>query len=337
MRLKIYLLTLFLLSGVTNTWAAYIQFCSPSQAREVIIRDNIDGFFDVITALDLSIQLAEKDTSSTREALLENYKIALQNDVLSFSQEEVNRVKSLTEYVKDQMDALNPDLFPDTINYIKVKGKLYGSMAFFTRQKAIILPEGALSNLKDLQLRSVIAHEVAHIISRYHVKLRNELYSHIGFEEIRNEVQLNKPLSGRLLSNPDGISRRHIIRLKDESSGKEIHAIPLLYSKYDRYTEKSGGFFSHLQFELYEVEPDGNGEWQLVQVPGLYSTVTEEYYLAYNVATGNFTSYIIHPDEIIAEYLAAIFAKDDKTRVSMIDHAVGSKMVQSLADCQLNW
>jgi hypothetical protein len=295
---------LLLLSWTSK--ASVILFCDLKEGQSQIINDERDGFFEQITVLDMSIQLRLNRNVSSRAVLLDKYKKALKKDVISFTSKEIDWLKSLTNKISDRIELLNARLLPDTIRFIKVKGNMYGPLSFFTRSKSIILPEKAIGSLNEQELASVIIHEIFHIISRYNPLLRNELYRCIGFESINQELLLPEIIASKLLANPDGMSRDHIMRLPTKTANEILYVLPLIYSKYASFNKSADTYFNHLQFELFWVEQLKGGEWKVNSLQNGYSSLEEQHYELYNERLGNYTGYIIHPDEVLAEYFVGI-------------------------------
>ena len=143
--------------------------------------------------------------------------------------------------------------FPEKILIIKTTGLEEGGAAY-TRGNAVILPMSENSgNVSDLQKN--IAHELFHVLTRANPILRERLYAVIGFAKC-DEVEFPAKLAHRKITNPDAPKNDHCIRVKAERT--ECWAIPILYSRTEKYDPKSGGtLFNYLEFQLLLVERSG--------------------------------------------------------------------------------
>ena len=144
----------------------------------------------------------------------------------------------------------------------------------------------------DGELKSLIAHELFHILSRADPKLRDSFYKIIGFTKC-NEVSFPKLLAERKLTNPDAPFMEHCIELNVNE--EELKFMPLTLLSTDKF--EGGPFFKFLQFVYVQLEekegklaiPD---EAKLIEpdaLPGLQAKI------------GRNTTYVIHPEEIMAD------------------------------------
>ena len=207
--------------------------------------------------------------------------------------------------ILEAFDRIQPKLgelslsWPRTVHLIKTSGKEEGYAAY-TRERAIVIPEVKLT-LSIEKLSQLAAHELFHILSRYNPVIRDRLYLAIGFERC-HDTELPINLTNRRITNPDAPLNAHCIRIQYQC--QPFWALPVLFSKNDRYDPKQGEtFFQYLQFRLMlvrTVEGDlhvGTSPHKLVkvnEVSGFFEQV------------GKNTNYIIHPEEIIADHFALI-------------------------------
>ena len=184
--------------------------------------------------------------------------------------------------------------FPKKILFIKTTGAEEGQ-AFYTRDTAIMMPEKAIDEADTGLLKKTIAHELFHILSRSNTPLREKLYEAIGFTNC-GEIQFPSELNARKITNPDAPRNDHSIRLRVE--GKEVSAVPILFSNAPKYDVARGGeFFRYLQFRFLLLTKTAAAQSQLVapeQVAGFFEQV------------GRNTNYVIHPEEILADNFALL-------------------------------
>jgi len=293
-----------------------LVFADQALAKNLIVQDKVEGFFEKIEALDVAIQLKKTTDQFTSQNYVETYKQFLQDHVLEFDADEKQLLQSVFENIKEKLGRINIDLGLDKIILIKTDGAGYGNDAFYTRENTIVIPKGQLSNNKN-GLNAVMLHELFHIFSRYNTDHKTEIYKLIGFQPMDNVPIINDPvLKSRLLLNPDGLATNSYIRLTNKN-GEQIKAVPLIYSTYGEYKSDVEEFFTYLKFDLYRLEEkDGK---KIVLSNGVSTDVDKEYFSSFFKTIADNTQYIIHPDEIMADnfmLMVDAYAKNDLSTFS---------------------
>lgn len=127
----------------------------------------------------------------------------------------------------------------------------------------------------------------------------------IGFEKC-DEVEIPAELKSRKITNPDAPANDHIILLK--ILGKDVWAVPILFSRAERYDSTRGGeFFSYLQFKFLVVERDATStDVKPIYDDGKPRLVDLEQVSSFHEQVGRNTAYIIHPEEILADNFALL-------------------------------
>jgi hypothetical protein len=146
-------------------------------------------------------------------------------------------------------------------------------------------------------LRRLIAHEFFHVFSRHNPKLRNALYGAIGFLPC-GTVEIPDALRPRTLTNPDAPRNEHCIRV--ELSGKAVWGVPIVQPP----RRGAGGWDMSglLVPSLLLVEKDGRSGVARPIAGGERShLIRVDRVTGFFEQIGRNTSYIIHPEEIIAE------------------------------------
>jgi hypothetical protein len=274
-----------------------VFFLDSLEAAARVGRDEAEGFFDKINGLDRAIQMQSETIPS-----LEEYREFLRRDALSFSQREKDALLRELQTVYALCEKTNPNLLPDTLCLIKTRGDYYGPSVFYTRENCIVIPEDALASTNGLQ--EVLLHELFHIVSRYNPDLRQTLYALIGFEPLRSPVALPPALSERLLLNPDGIPIEWAIGLEGG-----VQAVPLIFSRYDAW---QSSYFAHLDFQLFALEMDEQaGHYRILISPDGRSTLGPDHFVSYLQKVKDNTTYLIHPDEILADNFIWAVSEDE--------------------------
>jgi hypothetical protein len=269
------------------------RFATASEAAEILTRK--DDFIQRLSAFDRAARMKTDRTVSAEEFLA-----FVKASVSSWTDAEKGKVEAAIGQIRPALEAL-PLPLPKTIALLKTTGAEEGQ-AFYTRDTAIVFPEGQLTAATPL-LEKTIAHELFHILSRENPAVREALYQAIGFTACA-EVQLPASLQPRKITNPDAPRNDHSIRLRLD--GKEVAAVPILFSGTEKYdTHRGGEFFSYLQFQFLILENGSSGLCAGEVVPpsrvsGFFEQV------------GRNTDYVIHPDEILAENFALLVLNEQK-------------------------
>lgn len=300
-----------------------VVFLDSTTAARIILKDDVDHFFEKITIVDMSIQTKttyEKDAN--RKAVLKAYKNFLQEDMSYFTDTEKEFVRKVFQEAYELCSQINKNIFPQEIRLIKTDGKHYGNSVYYTRENCIIIPQDVLDRPNYDAFLDVMLHEVFHIYSRYNEEKREELYALIGFEDIGDtkDLQMSPALAQRILLNPDGIDFAQKIDLQIKKD-QTISAIPIVASNQDKFTPYQPSFFNYLDFQLYEVQklddgkynvitrPDGTSTLNLVDLPDFFRQIRDN------------TQYIIHPDEVLADNFQIMIIS--KKRPGILDKLSG--------------
>ncbi len=281
---------------------------SKSEAGEAVLQDRYDRFFDRITPVELSIQwkkpLADFDEFDQEKAQFENF---LKSDMDDFTPAESAWVAEIMEQVYTMVESVFPGLYPDKVWLAKTKARHYGESVYYTRGDGIVIPYDALEDRNEAAFRTTMLHELFHVYSRLHPEKRKELYALIGFTSIGyDNLLIPATLAGRLLHNPDGVDFAQKIDLR-QSDSSVISAIPIIYANQDGYQPAVKEFFGYLEFALFPVEKDKKGKWTVkTNADGLSSPIDLRTQPDFFRQIRENTSYIIHPDEILADNFAFI-------------------------------
>jgi len=287
------------LTQKTATKHFVIDFPTLERSQIIISSDDKEHFFSRINDLDMSIQMQNNPDVATTKNYLEVYKKFLQAEVLSPSKSDIDKVKNSFDTIAAYLDKLEIKLDIDSIHIIKITGAAYGAEAFYTRENCILIPAAQFS-MSDEGFRNVMLHELFHIISRYDEKVKTESYALIGFQKIKTFQIQDKNLKERVLLNPDGLSNDYAISLSDPT-GKTMEAVPIIYSKQNRYQQFVPDFFNYIQFDLFGLEKNDIGVPYVKGQSEDIEPIDQPYYSDFFTQISDNTQYIIHPDEIMAD------------------------------------
>lgn len=286
-----------------------ITFLDAAIAGTKITVDKSDGFFGYITKADMSIQMKQKDMPVSGGESKALYQEMLRSEMESFSAEDKTFMTEVMQSAKDALDKVNPALYPQHIDLIKTKTNHYGPDVYYTRDDAIILPANIFDDKAVNAQMPVMLHEIFHILSRYDVTFRERMYALIGFFPYEEQLVLPKRIADYLLTNPDGVTRKYAIHLKN-SAGEMQKALPLILSRKERYDESMPSFFSYLNFDLYPLIPVAANQVTLGINQSGESALSLEHNSNFFQQIKDNTQYIIHPDEIMADnFMMAVIAE----------------------------
>lgn len=217
--------------------------------------------------------------------------------VLPWSPEERGRVVEAVGGLGDRLAALEVPL-PARVVLVKTSGAEEGGAAY-TRGTAVMLP-AAVVNAGRERLGRLVCHELCHVASRHAPVLRERLYAAIGFRPC-GDVVLPGDLEPRRITNPDAPLFDHAIRVRCD--GVERDMVPVLYSRVATYDAAgSKPFFDTMEFRLMAVEvAEGRPAVPLVADDGRPVLRSPDDVGGFFEQTGRNTSYLIHPEEIVAD------------------------------------
>jgi hypothetical protein len=272
-------------------WADELSFSfvTADQGRAVLTAR--DDFVAALSPFDRAARL--KSAAPVSEA---QYLAHVGRSVVQWEPAPRARVEAALKALKPSLARLKVPL-PPTVMLINTTGQEEGQ-AEYTRDDAIVLPRPFLAGT-DKNLEFVIAHELFHILSRRNPELREDLYEDIGFEPCT--VALPEALGTRKITNPDAPLTRHCIEVTWR--GDDYRALPVLYADAAAYDPARGGeFFEYLQFRLVldtsKQAESPAGSARLVKLDGEIGRFYEQ--------VGNNTTYVIHPEEILADNFAQV-------------------------------
>lgn len=282
---------------------ARLLLLSKTDAAAAITQDATDGFFDKVTACEMSIQMKKPLAKGqiADDKMRREYVAFLKNDVEDFSADEAKMVAEVMAEVHAACQKVAPGIFPAELKMIKTTGTHYGDGVYYTRENCIVIPKNELESRDHAGFLSTMYHELFHVYSRLHPVARKALYGLIGFESIGyQQLAMPESLSSRVFFNPDGVDFAQKITLQT-ADGKMIDAVPVIYSNHLGHKPGQPEFFSYLEFNLFQIKPEGTS-WRVVTAAdGFSSTLDLKNLPDFFKQIKDNTQYIIHPDEVLAD------------------------------------
>ena len=274
-----------------------VKFADVAAGRNVLAEK--DDYITALSPFDRQVR-RRTDKAVTEEAFLQS----AADQVVPWNDDEMKRIAEVVAAVRTKLAPFRLPL-PKTVLFVKTTGEDEGNAAY-TRGTAIVLPRRMAARSAEA-LEPLFLHELFHVISRNDPKLRDRLYSIVGFSRC-GPVSLPADLAARRITNPDAPLIEHRIRLKvpaKNGAPTTIDAVPILLARQPRYdAKKGGGLFDYMQFRLLAIEPDhaAAGErWRAKLENGQPDLLDPKSVESYHEQIGRNTNYIIHPEEVLAD------------------------------------
>lgn len=314
--------TEILLSGIHK-----VILLDSAEAAKTIVRDDLDKFFDHLTAIDAAVQMKQNEPlSMSHDLMVTSYKNYLQTNVTNFTKEEAAFVaKAMTEAFQ-LVSKVSVRYFPDDIRLIKSKAHHYDGERYYTRENCIIIPEPDLKQNNYNAFLQTMLHEISHIVTRLNPNVKGQLYALVGFKKIETPLQMPDSLRRRLLTNPDGVDINWANTLTSATS-KTVFTLPLMYAKDTVFDPKKPDFSDYLGWNYYELAPSADNKTLVVQTIGNWQQSTLDTRGINTMFLKNYnTAYIIHPDEIVADNFALLMLSQKKPAI-LSDCTEGGKIL----------
>lgn len=290
-----FLVVLCVAISTVASWAQSNKFANSvfrfaTRAEAQMLITELDDYTRNWNQFDIDVRLQKPQ--GRKSALLQ----FAMDQTLNWSDEEKARIsktmKSLDTEIKKQKYNLE---FPKEIVFVKTTQKEEGNAEAYTRMNWIAIGEEALKSSSDTDLKYLVAHELFHLLTRQNAHFKKDMYQIIGFEVAEKEILFPSDLAEMRISNPD-ISRY-------DSYGTFTIGGQKQYCTMVIYTDKpynGNTLFDYMKIGLVPL----NGEFIPVQKSGktiIYSLdEAEDFY----TQVGKNTSYVINPEEIMADNFA---------------------------------
>jgi hypothetical protein len=281
-----------------TTLSEWLQFAGINRAREILGRS--DEWARQLSAFDRGVRQRTLEPTDTR-GFLE----FVSAEAAEWTQDEQLYWKSLIDQLSEALDGMNLNI-PDAW-MVKTTG-LEEFNAVYVRNQAIILPQRRVDIAGDVRRDFfLLAHELFHLLSLENPSWRDELYALIGFRRFSG-FEYPAELEGRRLSNPM-YGARHEYALTVQTASGPVDVTPVYQAavSLEEFITISMGhpreLFEAIDFVLLPVDTgtrtvlrDDSGN------PIIYHFGDTDWIERMQ----RNSSYIIHPDELIAENFALL-------------------------------
>ena len=291
------------------TKTAEIIFADEKAGRELLTAD--DDFSRRLSKFDLQSRL-----QTDREVTLADWRKQVAECVTAWPADEREKIQQAVAALRPKLEPFRLP-FPPQILLVRTTGK-EESDAAYTRSHAIMLPAAKLRH-PLAALEALLAHELFHILSRHDATVRAALYKIVGFS-LDAELELPQSLDERRITNPDAPKIDCYIELKNEN--QQVTAVPILYATPEKYVARTGRrFFDYITFRLLIVDKV-QGQWQARmkdQQPVVLDPKKVDHFYE---QVGRNTTYIWHPDEILADNFVHLVNKRQNLATPRVTEAM---------------
>lgn len=257
-----------------------------------------DDFTEVVSLFDRQTRLRTADVVDDA-----TFRAHLGEQGRRWSTEERARYLSALEELDGALDGLVLDL-PDEIVLVKTSG-LDEFQAPYTRRNGIVVPASFITNGVGQELR-LLSHELLHILTRHQPGFRDALYDVFGFVPT-NAVAWPAVLEDGRFTNPDAYSLAHALTVSHQ--GADVDVMPLYHWPDDIDAALAlPNFLSALDTSLLVVEDTGDGTFAPVDDDGGVRLLAIDE-TSYAAQVGANTTYIVHPDEVVASNFELVVRK----------------------------
>ena len=249
--------------------------------------------FDIVSRL--------QNTQGTAEEL----KVYALQELREWNDEEKKVIQAITEDLNDSIQKYQYHLpLPKEIMLVKSTLKDEGGAGGYTRSNWIALTDKLISHMGEEGQKTILLHELFHVLTRNSLDFKKEMYQTIGFTVLDEELEHPKDLWDMHISNPD--VGRYDSYATFTIEGKPQKCAMYLYS--DRpYT--TGSFFQYLNIGFIPYDEN----MKPIQIDGKTMTYSLEQISDFYEKVGKNTRYIINPEEILADNFVIAF--NNKTDV----------------------
>jgi hypothetical protein len=272
---------------------AVARFATADEGRAILGRQ--DDYFRQMSAFDRMLRLrTEKEVSD------EDYRAVIVGNVTDWPLADRQAVASGLEALAARLKGLNLPL-PPLVWIVRTTG--VGELGnAHTQANAIVLPAASVGHAPG-RLQSLLAHELFHLMTRHDARFRERAYRTIGFQMCEH-VELPPSIAARRLTNPDALRNDAYIEVAVD--GGSVRAVPVSLSRSERFDPQIGtGITDYWMMRLMVVEPaDGARRMRPAMDNGMPVLLEASQVKGFFEQIGTNTSYIVHPEEILADHFA---------------------------------
>jgi hypothetical protein len=283
----------FSLCTESSTLSSRVQFADMERSRQILARR--DAWAKQLSEFDRGARLKTAEPASLQQFLAFASEAAL-----AWTPGQESAWRPLIDKLSSALSGLN--LQVPGIELVKTSGREEFGAAY-TRGRSIMFPQ-SLATVPMTNARAayfLLAHELFHVLSRSDSRLRDNLYALLGFEFVLG-FDYPAEMESRRGSNPDAFEYLHAITL--EAGPERVQVIPLLQSRLPLSDVlRLPNVLESFDIALVSVDT----------TTGEVRRDADGHAITYNPGNTNWiplmrrnTSYIIHPEEVLADNFATL-------------------------------
>jgi len=290
-------LACFALSGAAMVHAAefsvtkdsVLRLASIDEARVALATE--DDFIRALSEFDRASRMKSAEPPSKEEFVK-----FIAGESQAWTEAEQSKMGDVAKLVQAKLDGFRVPL-PARILVVKTTGREEANAAYCRGTNIIVLPRRFV-NAPARALESALIHELFHVLSRNSPRLREEIYSMIGFKPC-GEIVLPEPLRPRAITNPD--APRLDFRMELQRGGRRISVVPVLFATPERWSKEKGGeFFAYFTWRLMAVERN-DGKWAPLIEAEMPVLLVEKDVEGFREQIGEKAGDVLQAEEIAAE------------------------------------
>lgn len=266
----------------------FYRFATQAEAQMLVT--DIDTYTSQLNQFDIEARLQKQGGRKSQLLTL------AMNEARNWSDADKEKMKKAITAIETEIRKQKYQLnLPGEIILLKSGMAEENGALAYTRENWIAVGEKALSELSDADLKQLMAHELFHLLTRTDRTFKSAMYQTIGFTVLDRDINFPADLMEKKISNPD-------ISNYDSYATFTIQGTPQNCTMMI-YTEKpyeSGNLFDYLKTGLIPL----NEEMIPLQQDGKTIIYNLEEATDFYTQVGKNTTYIIHPEEILADNFA---------------------------------
>ena len=280
-------------SAQKNNSKLKFHFATLEEGQKIISAS--DGFTQSLHKFDLISRLQEQGMQPTEE----NYRKLGKKSVLAWTEAEKKDINEAAAYLQHYIDSCGYVLpIPEEINLIKTTMVEEGSAAGYTRGTNIFLMSCEnMTPKRKMFLKHLLSHELFHVLTRTCPEFREAMYAQIGFKLIGHDIKANDKLLEMRITNPD--VDRYDSYSVFEIDGKKVPCAMWFHTPTFDY--KGGAFFTYGKPGLLPLDKNFDPILKEDGTPVIYDI---EKAVDFHKYIGKNTSYVINPEEVLADNFA---------------------------------
>lgn len=185
-----------------------VRFASKEEGQ-MLIQGNTQ-YYNRLSQVDIDWRIRKEN------ATLDELKTFAKQQVLDFTQREMELVMSSVNFIEHRFDAFECQLpLPEEIVFVKTTMNDEGNASAYTSGNMIFLSDRVLcqnmslgcilggGSFATVGLNILIAHELFHCLTRRSPEFRRKMYALIGFTVMDHDIEFPEHIRRMIMANPD--------------------------------------------------------------------------------------------------------------------------------------